>query len=292
MRPPLPVRHVHATAVRRVTPRLVRVTFGGEAPACFPPGGPDQQVKLFFPRRGQSVPVLPEPDADGDVMRWYAAYNAMAADQRPWMRSYTVRAHDAGRGTIDIDFVLHAGGAEGPATRWARAARAGDTLGMFGPSELFARQVDPRAGDWTLMVADHCALPALATVAEALPAGRRAVAYIEVPDAAEEQTLRSAADLSVRWLHGEGLLLDAVRSLRPPTGAGYAWLAGEADAVRALRRHLVDERGLDRRSVDFAGYWRRRLSQDDAPTPADLAEAQERLSDLREQGGRNPRARS
>lgn len=36
----------------------------------------------------------------------------------------------------------------------------------------------------------------------------------------------------------------------------YAWLAGEAAVIRTLRRHLVAERGLDRRSVAFMGYWR------------------------------------
>lgn len=36
----------------------------------------------------------------------------------------------------------------------------------------------------------------------------------------------------------------------------YAWLAGEASAVTALRRHLVAERGVDRRAVAFMGYWR------------------------------------
>ena len=36
----------------------------------------------------------------------------------------------------------------------------------------------------------------------------------------------------------------------------YAWLAGEAGAVRAMRRHLVAQRGVDRRSVAFMGYWR------------------------------------
>ncbi|MEU5986985.1 SIP domain-containing protein [Streptomyces sp. NPDC047434] len=48
-------------------------------------------------------------------------------------------------------------------------------------------------------------------------------------------------------------------------------------AVRAVRRPLVGERGYDRRSIDFAGYWRRRLTQDNTPTPEDLAEARERL---------------
>ncbi|MFC7547875.1 siderophore-interacting protein [Plantactinospora sp. GCM10030261] len=41
-----------------------------------------------------------------------------------------------------------------------------------------------------------------------------------------------------------------------------AWLAGEAGMVRELRRHLVGERGLDRRSVAFMGYWRRGRSED------------------------------
>lgn len=36
----------------------------------------------------------------------------------------------------------------------------------------------------------------------------------------------------------------------------YAWLAGEAGVIKTLRRHLVSERGVDRRSVAFMGYWR------------------------------------
>jgi len=36
----------------------------------------------------------------------------------------------------------------------------------------------------------------------------------------------------------------------------YAWLAGEAGVVKVLRRHLVQEVGLDRTAVAFMGYWR------------------------------------
>jgi NADPH-dependent ferric siderophore reductase len=42
----------------------------------------------------------------------------------------------------------------------------------------------------------------------------------------------------------------------------YAWLAGEAGVVKGLRRHLVQEAGLDRASVAFMGYWRRGKSSD------------------------------
>ncbi|MCX2181264.1 siderophore-interacting protein [Streptomyces sp. SKN60] len=278
-----PLRRVRVTGVRTVTPRMVRVTLGDPSLADAPLDRPDAQVKLYFPRPGQTEPELPAPDPGGDVMRWYGAFAAIPEERRPWMRSYTVRAHDAEAGTVDIDFFLHGGGdgTDGPATRWARGARVGDVLGMFGPSDLFATPVDPGSGDWALLVADACALPALATVVRALPPGHRAVAFVQVAGPEERQPLPTAGDLTVHWLYGEGpgLVVSAVRAaVGLPEGAPYAWLAGEAGAVRALRRHLVEERGADRRTIDFAGYWRRRLTQDDAPTPEDLAEARERLA--------------
>jgi hypothetical protein len=48
--------------------------------------------------------------------------------------------------------------------------------------------------------------------------------------------------------------------------------------VRSLRRHLVGERRLDKRAIEFTGYWRRRLTQDDAPTTEDLADAADKLA--------------
>ncbi|MEU0951156.1 siderophore-interacting protein [Streptomyces niveus] len=303
----LPVRIVEVHAVRRLSPRMVRVTLGGPALADFSYEAPDQQVKLYFPKPGQTAPRLPEPGPDGDVMRWYGALQAIPEDERPWTRSYTIRAHDPARGMVDVDFVLHdgagvaggGGGAgsggghavEGPATRWARSAGPGDVLGMFGPSAYFAQPVPLGTADWMLLAGDESALPAIGTIIEALPPGARAVAYVEVWDAAEEQRFESAGDVTVHWLHraatacdgtaGDGrALVAAVRAAAFPAGSVYAWLGGEASAVRALRRHLTGERGIDRRSVHFTGYWRRRLTHDDAPTEADLAEARERLADL------------
>lgn len=291
----LPVRTVEVSAVRRLTPHMVRVTFGGPALADFTYDAPDQQVKLYFPRPGQTAPVLPEPGADGDVMHWYGAFQAIPADVRPWMRSYTIRAHDPARGTVDIDFVLHGdategenkggGGAQGPATRWARSARAGDVLGMFGPSAYFAEPVPLGTTDWMLLAGDASALPAIGTIVEALPEGARAVAYVEVWDAADEQRFESAGDVTVHWVHRAGSagevapLVPAVRAAAFPPGSVFAWLGGEAGTVRSLRRHLIAERGLDKRSIHFTGYWRRSLTQDDAPTETDLAEARERLAD-------------
>ncbi|MBT0993367.1 siderophore-interacting protein [Cellulomonas sp. DKR-3] len=45
------------------------------------------------------------------------------------------------------------------------------------------------------------------------------------------------------------------RSLREAAPV-YAWLAGESAVIRGLRRHLVADRGIDRKAVAFMGYWR------------------------------------
>ncbi|MEV0563282.1 siderophore-interacting protein [Dactylosporangium sp. NPDC050588] len=60
-----------------------------------------------------------------------------------------------------------------------------------------------------------------------------------------------------------GGVLDAVRAADLPPGTPYAWVAGESGVVRSVRRHLVHERGIDRRRVMFTGYWRRGATEDD-----------------------------
>ncbi|MGW1427231.1 siderophore-interacting protein [Streptomyces sp. NPDC002431] len=270
----LAVSYVRVVGVERTTPRTARIAFTGEALAELLEDRPDQQMKLCFPRPGQDLPRLPEPAADDTYgMRWYEAYLAIPEAERPLLRGFTVRGHDRAAGVMTVDFVLH--GDEGPAARFGRRARPGDVLGMVGPSSLYARPLP--AADWLLFAGDETALPAIGTLLESLPAGARVLVRAEVADAAEERPLPSAAEVSVEWVHRDrgGSLLDAVRAARLPEGAGAAWLAGEAGTVRALRRHLVEERGMDRKAVEFAGYWRRSLTQDDAPTEEDLAWAKE-----------------
>ena len=36
----------------------------------------------------------------------------------------------------------------------------------------------------------------------------------------------------------------------------YAWLCGESGLATSLRRHLVQEVGMDKRSITFSGYWK------------------------------------
>ena len=263
------VGELTVTRVQQLTPRMRRVSF--TAPADFQPW-PDQQLKLLFPPGGELV----LPPSDGDDMRWYQAFLAIPAERRPVMRGFTVRRHDPARGEIDIDFVLH--GAAGPAVRWARTAAPGQVLGRYGPSEYYRRPLSP--GDWHLLAGDETAVPAIGSLLESLPASARALVFVSVAGAAERRPLPSPATVDIRWLHDDSLP-DAVRAARFPGGAVSAWLAGEASVVRALRRHLVAERAVPKGSIEFTGYWRAKLTQDDAPTDEDMADAQEKLAQAR-----------
>ncbi|NEA11812.1 siderophore-interacting protein, partial [Streptomyces sp. SID10692] len=176
----LPVTYVRVVGVERVTPGTARVSFTADELPGLLEDRPDQQMKLCLPRAGQAAPRLPERSADDPYgMRWYEAYLAVPEAERPWMRGFTVRSYDREHNVMAVDFVLH--GADGPASRWGAAARAGDVLGMVGPSSLYARPLP--AARRMLLAGDETALPAIATVLEALPAGTGAVVYAEVADA-------------------------------------------------------------------------------------------------------------
>lgn len=227
---------------------MVRVTLGGEELAGFAGEGPDRRIKMFFPVPGQERPAVPRAASGGPV--W------PAGEPRPAIRTYTVRRFNAAAGELDVDFVLHAG--HGPAAAWAREAQPGAWVGVSEPGGRY--EPDPAAA-FHLVIGDETALPAVATVLEALPHAVPALAFLEVADAAEEQDLPGAAD--VLWVHrGDrepGVpLTEAVRLAELPAGAGQAWLSGESGCVRDLRKHLLGERGFDRRRVYATGYWRAR----------------------------------
>lgn len=149
-------------------------------------------------------------------------------------------------------------------------------------------------GARVLLVGDETAVPAIGSILQTLPAGVRGHAVAEVPTAQDFLDLPTSADVEVVWCaRGDrprgAALASAVREVLDALGVAaaraageaprevdvdadllwetaeppslgldgvYAWLAGEAAVVRDLRRHLVRDRGLDRRSAAFMGYWR------------------------------------
>lgn len=267
---------VQVVRVRPLGRSMVRITFGGPGLARFASGGRDQRFKLFLPHPGQDAPVVPT-EAGED---WFPQWRALDPAERGIMRSYTVRAQRLtaeGAAEVDVDFALHGAHAGdtasgGPAARWAAHARPGDRAVLLGPVEPDNAGVDfrPPAGtEWVLLTADETALPAVAGILEALPEGTEARVWIEVPHPEDIQQLTTAANAEITWLVREGdgaprtgLVLDAVRAAGLPEGTPYAWIAGEAGTVRALRRHLVGDRGFDRKAITFTGYWRKGATEE------------------------------
>ncbi|MFE7356077.1 siderophore-interacting protein [Streptomyces sp. NPDC057543] len=273
--PPItPFRFFGLTVLRtrRLGPSMLRVTFGGPGLDGFAAGGRDQSLSLFLPHPGQSEPVVPV-DADGN---WFTAWRALPDTVRAVMRSYTVRAQRRtpdGATEVDIDFALHGDG--GPACRWAAGASPGDRLKALGPAvedNTAVRFRPPQDTDWVLIWADETALPAASAALEWLPAGLKALVWLEVQHTEDRQALDTAAKARITWLvrdEGAPTAPEAVRAAELPEGTPYVWIAGESSQVRALRRHLVQERHIDRRRVTFVGYWRRGLSEEqlrEAPT--------------------------
>jgi NADPH-dependent ferric siderophore reductase len=121
---------------------------------------------------------------------------------------------------------------------------------------------------WHLLVGDESALPAIAASLEALPAGSRAVVRLLCDGPDHELPLPSAAEVDLVWIHRTGddtdpeLLVDALHDLTFPAGRPQAFVHGEADEIRALRRHLLADRGLTRADMSCSPYWRRTMTDE------------------------------
>ena len=247
------VRHTfqarHLQVVRRTlpSPGFVRLTLAGPALAGFVSAGFDDHLKLILPQPGQERPALPALQDGRPVF----------PDPRPVLRDYTPARHDAAAGELDIEVALHDAG---PASDWASSAGVGQWVGIAGPRGSL---VIPTGFDWHWLMGDETALPAIARRLAELPAGAPVVVIAEVDGPADELVFDTVADLHLAWAHRRGaapgtttLLLDTLRQTALPAGDFHAWVACESSAAKALRAHLVGERGARAQWTKAAGYWR------------------------------------
>ena len=235
VRHPLKRRLLEVAAVTAITPHLKRVTLKGDDLDDFVSASFDDHVKVFFPRPGETRPALGEGET-------------------PIARDFTPRRFDREARELDIEFVLHH---PGPASLWAETAAPGQWLGVGGPRGSF---VIPTGFDWHWLIGDDSALPAIARRLGELPAGAKATAIVETPDATGCVKFATEADLTTIWVDratGEDALNRAVSEVPLPPGEGYVWAAGEAASIRALRKNLVEARGWAKARIRAAAYWKR-----------------------------------
>ena len=235
---------------RQLSAHLVTVTLGdlGDFPTT---GVPDEYVRLLIAAQGAEL-VLPEIDE----ATWTITYPDGAAELTH--RVYTISDHRVvdGEVQVDVDVALHE---RGVGSDWARDCVVGSRVGVLEPRGLYAAPDDV---EWQLLVADITGVPALARILRGLQPGQRAEAVVVLTDADDEIPLPSAGDVTVQWqvVEHEADISDALTAVvvdreLPADGSRYVWLAGEARASRAVRRHLRRELGWPQREFYTCGYW-------------------------------------
>jgi len=221
-----------------VTPHMLRLTFGGDGMAEFPADQESAYIKLMVPH-GE--------DVNGNA--------------QTTMRTYTVRYQRDDE--IDVDVVLHDDG--GPAAAWASEARPGDTILIGGPGP--AKRL-PENADWNLLVGDMTSLPAIGANLERLSPSAKGYAIIEVTSESDIQWFDLPEGMRINWLinphpgSDSRRLVDTLREFDWPSGTPGIWVACEFSAMRQLRRHLIDERGVGKRDMYISSYWKLGASED------------------------------
>jgi NADPH-dependent ferric siderophore reductase len=230
-----PPRAVTVARIEPLSPRMRRFVFTGDALDGFGPARPGGHIKLIFG-------ALP-------------AGGFGPGQPRPSMRTYTPRHFDPVRRELSVDFLLHG---HGLAAAWAAAAQVGDALHVGGPGG--GTDIDPGLKAAVLLV-DETAMPAAGMVLDALPAACHVTLVCEVHDAAEQRPVSARAADRTLWLHRDdtqaapgSLLLQAARTLPLADGAHW-WVACESGAMRSIKAHLVQVRGLDAGRLTSRGYW-------------------------------------
>ncbi|ODN72591.1 siderophore-interacting protein [Methylobrevis pamukkalensis] len=243
-------RRLTVTGVADITPHMRRLTLAGDDLAVFARGG--VHLRLLLPHTpGADVgePVI----TDADRMIW-----PQEAEQ-PQVRVYTIRRIDVAAGTLAIDFLLHGEDDHCPGAGFARRARAGDRLAVYGP---VGRDVPPARR--YVLAGDETALPMIARMLEEMPAEARAEVLLECDGPDDELVLAAPGNATIRWVHRRpapapaSAALEAAFRALPIAGPAediYVIFAAEAAAARRVRGYLRADLGLPVARYMSAGFW-------------------------------------
>lgn len=277
-----------------VTPSFRRFTFSGEDLADYGDPGFDQRIKVIFPTPTAGIEDMPTTgdwyttwrEMDETARPPIRTYTTRAVRNHLSEVDIDMVVHEVSgpaskwiaQATVGDQLLILA-----PTTQFT-----GVNYGID-----FIPPQDTKA---FLLAGDETAAPAVAAILEQLPPEARGTVVMEFPEAADapymprhpgfDYRVGYRKDDSERHSFLIGAVEEAASSLAPGgvgaeveeididrdilwevprTAKGgaalksaplYTWLAGEAGAIKTLRRFLVNDLGVDRRAVAFMGYWR------------------------------------
>jgi NADPH-dependent ferric siderophore reductase len=285
---------VRVAAIADLTPSFRRFTFTGDDLEFYGDPGFDQRIKIVFPTPG--APLERMPTGTDWYDRWrqmhererppFRTYTTRAVRREEREVDVDMVVHDVS-GPASA-WIARAGVGDEVLILAPTVAHGDVSFGID--------FVPPERSDAILLAGDETAAPAIAVILEQLPAHARGVVVLEVPHPDDLTYLpqhagfridaASRGDEDARHEHLVAAVQAAAAELAPG-GAGadveeidvdteilwevprtakggaalksaplYSWMAGEAGAIKALRRHLVSDVGVDRRAIAFMGYWR------------------------------------
>lgn len=279
------------TRITDITPSFRRFTVTGDDIHEYGDPGFDQRIKVVFPTPTVSLDAMPTGDdwytewraLPEDARPPFRTYTTRAV--RPGEVDIDMVAHEPdGPASVWIE----------SASVGDEILLVAPSIHSTGVS-FGIDFVPPAQTDEYLLVGDETAAPAIAVILEQLPREATGVVVLEVPHEEDVAYLPEHPGFRIhaagrgsraRHEHLESAVREHAGALCP-NGRGsdveevdidsgilwevprtakggaalksaplYAWIAGEASAVKSLRRHLVKDVGIDRRAVSFMGYWR------------------------------------
>lgn len=236
-------KRVTVVSTKTVTPNMQRIILQGEELAQFPQSCEGSYIKLLFNQEGGT-----------DI-------SALNSEERPVMRTYTIRRFSAQRKQIEVDFVRHMTDdlSCGFAARWATSAKVGDSIGIVGPGSIQDMNIE---SDWFLMAADMTALPALSAKIQQLPENAKGYAVVKVACQEDKQPLNSPTGIDVKWIFSNDDLSEQVKALPWLAGTVSVWSACEFDSMRSLRQYFRNEKQVERQNIYISSYWKQGVTED------------------------------
>ncbi|MBN3572323.1 siderophore-interacting protein [Vibrio neptunius] len=230
-------------STQTITPNMQRITLHGSELAEFPVDCVGGYIKLLFNQQGGT-----------DLTQ-------LGEEQRPVMRTYTIRQFDPVSCTLEVDFVRHI--TEdlqcGFAARWAMNTQVDDVISIAGPGSISTMNLE---ADWFFMVADMTALPALSVKIQSLPEQAIGYAVIQVNSEQDRQPMNAPENIKIIWLDASQPLAEQIQGLPWLEGEASVWCACEFDSMRQLRQYFRNEKEVDRENIYISSYWKKGVSED------------------------------
>ena len=174
-----------------------------------------------------------------------------ALDQK--LRTYSIWAHDATEGVVDIAICTHSAGI---GATWVQQVAVGDMIHYMGPRDKLI--IDPSGGA-ALMIGDASALSHLYAIRRGIPETKKVIGLIY---ADHKSDLYADIDGSLPFrflqlpLHPTEQIIKEINSVRDQLPSNtIAYLAGDARLCKDIGRYLRQDLNWDSWQVKSKGFW-------------------------------------